>query len=281
MPRSIWKGSIGFGLVNVPVAMYAAVSENDLHFSLVHTKDSSPIGYEKVCKKEGKEVPSDEIAKGYELDNGKLVLLDDEDFEAARTDGYHAITVLDFVPSEQIDPIYFERTYFLGPQDDGAAAHVYQLLSDAMEESGLSAVCSYIFHNREHLGLLRVRDRMLVLERLYFEDEIRDPREIRPKRTRISAAERKMARQLIDQMAGDFNPGKYSDSYRDSLLDVIHRKAKGKTVERAEPEAGQDQAPDLLDALKASLTERGGSSRRRSPKQRRGGSQRRSRSRAR
>jgi DNA end-binding protein Ku len=281
MPRAIWKGSIGFGLVNVPVAMYPAVSENDLHFSLVHTKDSSPIGYEKVCKKEGKEVPADEIAKAYELQNGKLVLLDDEDFEAARTDGYHAITVLDFVPTEQIDPIYFERTYFLGPQDDGAAAHVYQLLSDAMKESELSAVCSYIFHNREHLGLLRVRERMLVLERLYFHDEIRDPKEIRPKRTRIAASEKQMARQLIDRMTGDFDPGKYSDSYRDSLLDVIRRKSKGKTVERPEPPDQQQEAPDLLDALRDSLKQRGSGSHRSAPKRRRNGSPPRGRSRTR
>ena len=252
MPRAIWKGSIGFGLVNVPVSMYAAVSEQDIHFSLVHTKDRSPIGYEKVCKKEGKQVPADEIAKAYELDGGKLVLLDDADFEAARAEGYHAITVLDFVPREQIDPIYFERTYFLGPQDDGAAAHVYQLLAGAMDESGLSAICSYIFHNREQLCCLRVRDGALLLERMYFHDEVRDPGEVTPKRKRIASSEREMARQLIDKLAGDFDPGKYSDSYRQALLQVIKRKAKGKKVEPAKPPE-QEPTPDLLDALRASL----------------------------
>jgi DNA end-binding protein Ku len=253
MARAIWKGSISFGLVNVPVAMYAAVSEQDLHFHLIHTKDDSPIGYEKVCKKEGKEVPSDEIAKAYELDNGKLVLLDDEDFEAARTDGYHAITVLDFVDRAEIDPIHFERTFYLGPQDDGAASHVYQLLAGAMEGSGLAAICSYIFHNREHLGCLRVRDGVLLLEKMHFANEIREPDDARPgRRQKLKQDELRTARQLIDRMTGRFDPEKYEDSYRKSLLKVIRRKAKGEKITVAEPEQ-RSEAPDLLEALHASL----------------------------
>src|SRR5690349_3041430 len=132
MPRAIWKGSISFGLVNAPVAMYAAISEQDLHFHLVHTKDMSGIGYQKVCKKEDAPVPDDEIARAFDLD-GKLVIMEDEDFEAARVEGYHAITVQDFVPMEQIDPVYFERTFYLGPADEGAG-HVYALLAKAMDE---------------------------------------------------------------------------------------------------------------------------------------------------
>ena len=139
MPRSIWKGSISFGLVNAPVAMYAAISEQDLHFHLVHTSDMSPIGYQKVCKKEDKPVPEDEIARSFDL-NGKTVLLDDEDFQAARAEGYHTITVLDFVPYEQIDPVYFERTFYLAPAED-TAGHVYALLARAMDEAGLAALC--------------------------------------------------------------------------------------------------------------------------------------------
>ena len=208
MPRSIWKGSISFGLVNVPVAMYAAIAEQDLHFHMIHTTDDSPIGYQKVCKQEDKPVPDSQIGRAYELDDGSLVVLEDSDFEAARAEGYHAITVLDFVEYETIDPIYFERSFYLGPQDDGAAAHVYTLLAKAMEDSGLAAVCSYIFHNREQLGCLRVRDGVLLLEKMYFANEIRDPDTARPgKRQRVTPEELEAARRLIDKMTGKFTPG--------------------------------------------------------------------------
>jgi DNA end-binding protein Ku len=254
MPRAIWKGSIGFGLVNVPVSMYAAVSEQDLHFHMIHTKDHARIGYEKVCKDEGKAVPSKEIARAYELDDGSLVVMDDEDFEAARAEGYHAITVQDFVPYDAIDPIYFERTYFLGPQDeDGPAAHTYELLARAMEDAGLAAVCTYIFHQRENLGCLRVRDGVLHLEKMYFGDEVRDPDDVRP-RTKDKPAKREleMARQLIDRMAAKrFEPERYKDTYREALLTIIKRKAKGEKI-TARP---KEEAPvtDLLAALEASL----------------------------
>jgi DNA end-binding protein Ku len=265
-PRAIWKGSISFGLVNVPVAMYAAIHERDLHFHMVHKKDLSAIGYQKTCKKEKKAVPDSQIARAYERDDGKKVVLEDSDFEAARADGYHSITVLDFVPRDEIDAIYFERTFFLGPQDDGAAAHTYALLARAMESSGLSAVCSYIFHNREHLGCLRVHSGVLHLEKMYFADEIRKPDRARPKRQRIAKQELDMARQLIDKMAGSFDPEKYRDTYRDALLKVIAKKAKGKKIAVAEP-AKSTTAPDLMAALEASL--KAGKKRRRSKAARR------------
>ena len=252
MPRAIWKGSISFGLVNAPVAMYAAIHEEDLHFHMIHTKDESPIGYEKQCKKEGKAVPDSEIARAYELDNGSMVIMDDADFEAAKVEGYHAITVLDFVSYDDIDPIYFERTFYLGPADDGAAAHVYALLAKAMEDSGLAAICNYIFHNREQLGCLRVHDGVLVLEKMYFANEIRDPGAAKPKGQRIKAEELKAARELIDKMAGTFKPEKYKDSYRASLLKIIKKKGKGEKITVPEPQK-QDDAPDLMAALQASL----------------------------
>lgn len=250
MPRSIWKGSISFGLVNAPVAMYAAISEQDLHFHLVHTSDMSPIGYQKVCKKEDKPVPEDEIARSFDL-NGKTVLLDDEDFQAARAEGYHTITVLDFVPYEQIDPVYFERTFYLAPAED-AAGHVYALLARAMAEAGLSAICSYIFHQREQLGCLRSRDGVLVLEKLYFADEVRPHTEHRPKGERVARQELEMARDLIDRMAGDFDIGRYKDTYRDELMSVIRKKARGQKITAPKPEA-REEAPDLMAALQKSL----------------------------
>jgi DNA end-binding protein Ku len=252
VPRAIWKGSISFGLVNAPVAMYAAIDEQDLRFHMIHTKDDSPIGYDKVCKKEGKHVPDSQIARAYELEDGSMVVLEESDFEAAKADGYHAITVLDFVGYDDIDPIYFERTFYLGPADEGAAAHVYALLSKAMEESGLAAICSYIFHSREQLGCLRVQDGVLFLEKMYFANEIRDSASAKPKRQRINAGELKAARQLIDSMAGTFRPEQYEDSYRAALLRVIRKKAKGEKITVPEPEQPA-QAPDLMAALEESL----------------------------
>jgi len=260
MARAIWKGTISFGLVNAPVAMYSAIDEQDLRFHMVHRKDMGPIGYQKVCKKEDKPVDADEIAKAYELDDGKLVLLEDEDFEAAETDAYHEIRILDFVPHEQIDPIYFERTYYLAPADR-SAEHVYALLAEAMSASGLSGISSFIFREREQLGCLRTRDGVLMLEKMFFANEIRDAKEHRPSNQKLSRGELEMARELIDRMAGDFEPEKYKDTYREKLLKVIKQKARGKAVkppERREPE----RAPDLLEALRASLAEgRGGGAR--------------------
>jgi DNA end-binding protein Ku len=251
--RAIWKGTISFGLVNAPVSMYSAIDEQDLHFQLVHRKDMSPIGYQKVCKKEDKPVDADEIAKAYELDDGRLVLLEDEDFEAAETDAYHEIRILDFVPHEQIDPIYFERTYYLAPADP-AAEHVYALLAEAMSASGLSGISSFIFRDREQLGCLRVMDGVLALEKMFFADEIRDAADHRPKKQRLSDSELEMARELIDRMAGDFDPKKYHDTYREKLLDVIKLKARGKAVKPPERRE-EERAPDLIEALRASLAE--------------------------
>ena len=151
--------------------MYPAIDEQDLSFHLVHEKDSSPIGYQKICKAEGKPVPDDEIVKAYELSDGKYVEMADEDFEAAEESGYHTLTLLDFVPYEQIDPIFFERTYYLGP--DEGAERAYVLLVKALEESGLAAVARYVFRNRQQLGCVRVRDGVLTLEKMYLADEIR------------------------------------------------------------------------------------------------------------
>src|SRR3954452_10227828 len=250
MPRAIWKGSISFGLVNAPVAMYAAISERTLHFHLVHKTDMAPIGYEKTCKRHKKPVPDKEIARAFEL-KGKTVPLEDRDFEAARAEGYHAITVLDFVPLDQIDPIYFERTFFLGPADEGAE-HVYALLAKALEKSELAAVCSYIFHQREHLGCLRSRDGVLLLEKLYFADEVRSHKEHKPSGQRIDRRELQMAQDLIDRTAGDFDISQYKDRYRQQLMGVIRKKARGQQIEV--PEAPKpDTAPDLIEALRASL----------------------------
>jgi DNA end-binding protein Ku len=285
MPRSIWSGTISFGLVSIPVRMVGAISEHALHFNLLHRKDASPIGYEKVCKQEGKPVPDDEIVKAYEVGKGEFVELEDEDFEAARIEGYHTFDISDFVEVDEIDPIYFERSYYLVPQDGGEK--VYTLFVRAMQDAGLAAVGTFVMREREHLGCLRIRDGVVVLERMYFADEIRPSDDLKPGRARVSKAELEMAATLIDRYTGSFDPSKYSDTYTEKLLDVIKRKQKGETVKVEQPEESEGEAPDLMDALRASIEARGRTSRtsrrsgqrgsgRRRPA--RGGSRRRARS---
>ena len=197
MPRAIWSGAITFGLVNAPVKMYSAIDEHDLELHLVHEKDGSRIGYEKVCKKEGKPVSADEIVKAYEVSDGDLVFLTAEDFEAAGEEGYRTIEVPDFVPHDEIDPIVFQRTYFLGPAE--GAEKVYALLVRAMDESALSAIARYVFHDRQQLGCLRIREGVITLENMYFADEIRPVDGIAPKGQASTKKELEMAESLIDR----------------------------------------------------------------------------------
>ncbi len=258
MARAIWSGSITFGLVNAPVRMYSAVHEEDLHFHLIHEPDGGRIGYSKVCKAEDdKPVPDDEIIRAYEYASDELVPVTEDDFAAAEGETLRQIEVVDFVPYDQIDPIHFERTYYLGPVD--GAERVYALLARAMDESGLAAIGRFVFHRKEHLGAMRVRDRVITLERLYFADEIRPHDEIAPdgRKGRVDKDELKMARQLIGALSGDFDPAKYADRYRERLLDVIKAKRKGETIQAA-PAPDDEEPPDLLEALRASLAAREG-----------------------
>ena len=255
MPRAIWTGSISFGLVNVPVRMYSAIDERDVRFHLLHEKDDSRIGYEKVCKKEGKPVPDDEIVKGYEVSEGKYVYVTEEDLEAAAGESYRSIDIQDFVDVDDVDPIYFERTSYLGPAE--GAEKPYALLVRAMEESGLVGIVTYVMRDKQQLGCLRVREGMIVLEKMFFADEIRPTKDIVPRKATVPKQELAMALDLIDRFRGRFEPEKYEDTYREALLDVIHRKQKGKDVHaEAEPERGEEPA-DLLEALRASVEAHG------------------------
>lgn len=251
MPRAIWSGSITFGLVNAPVKMYSAIDEHDLELHLVHEKDGSPIGYRKVCKKEDEEVPADEIVKAYELENGDVVYLDDEDFRAAEEESYRTIEILDFVPHDEIDPIVFQRTYYLGPAE--GAEKVYALLVKAMEEADLSAVARFVFHDRQQLAALRIRDGIIALENMYFADEIRPTDGIVPgRRPRVDKQELEMAQTLIERFTSSFDHSKYEDEYRAKLLTVVERKRKGEEVHA--PREEEPSAPgDLLEALRASV----------------------------
>jgi DNA end-binding protein Ku len=252
-PRAIWTGSITFGLVNAPVRMYTAVSERDLRFNLLHEPDQGRIGYVKMCKTEGREVPPDEIVKGYEVSKGEYVLLTDEDFQAAAQEGGHAITIHDFVPADQIDPIYFERTYYLGPEE-GPGEAIYTLLVEAMGRSGLAAIATYVRSDRENLACLRVRDGVITLERMFFDDEVRATDGIAPGSAKVDKRQLEMAANLIEAYTSEFDPSKYHDTYRERLLEVVERKRQGKKPKpAAAPKA--PTPPDLMAALSASLDE--------------------------
>jgi DNA end-binding protein Ku len=250
MPRAIWTGTISFGLVNVPVRMYSAIEEKDLKFHLIHEPDGGRIGYQKICKAEDAPVPDDEIVKAFELKKGELVVVPDEDFEAVKTEGVKAIEISDFVPYEEIDPIYFDRTFYLGPQN--GAETVYALFREAMERTGLAGIGKYVMRERQHLGCLRVREGVITLEKMLFHDEIRPMDGIAPRRGKVAKAELEMATTLIEQFTGKFDAKKYEDTYREALLKIVKAKQKGETITAAPTE--EDEAPaDLLDALKASV----------------------------
>jgi DNA end-binding protein Ku len=266
-PRAIWTGAISFGLVNVPVRMYSGIDEHKLHFHYLHEKDDSRIGYEKVCKKEEKPVPDSEIVKAFEYRKGEYVYMNDEDFEAAgaEAEGFKTIDIRDFVPYEEIDPIYFERTYYLGPAE--GAEKVYRLLLQAMEETELAAIAKYVMRDKQNLGCLRVREGVITLEKMYFADEIRPVDEIKPKSAKVAKQELEMARQLIESLSGSFNPGQYEDTYRDALCEIIKRKRKGEEIHVDTGAEEEERVPDLMEALRASLQATGG----RSNGKRRGG----------
>jgi DNA end-binding protein Ku len=267
VPRAIWSGVIAFGLVSVPVRMESAVKEHTLHFHFVHEPDGGRIGYQKVCKAEEKPVPDDEVVKAFEVKKGKWVYLEDEDFQAAALDrAQKTIDIKAFVAQGEIDPVFFERTYFLAPQEGGEK--VYALLARAMEESELVAVATFVMRDREHLACLRVRDRVITLERMHFADEIRPAKGLAPKGVRFAKEELRMAAQLVEQFSGTFRPESFKDSYRNALRKIIRAKERGETIsvsEAEEPEAPVDLMAALRQSVEAAKKERGsrGRSRRR------------------
>ena len=251
--RSIWKGAISFGLVTIPVKLYSATEAKDVSFHQVRRSDGSRIKYKRVSAVDGEEVPYGEIAKGYELSSGETVVLTDDDFKDLPLATSRAIDVLQFVPLEQVDPIYFEKSYYLEP--DKAGVKPYALLRDALEESGKVAVVKVALRNRESLATLRVRDGVFVLETMLWPDEVRTPDfgfldesvEVRPQ-------ELAMAGSLIDTLSGDFDPTQYKDTYREALQQVIEAKVAGQEVvqpEEAQPTSGT--VVDLMAALRASV----------------------------
>lgn len=250
--RSIWKGAISFGLVTIPVKLYAATEQRDVTFHQVHREDGGRIRYRRVCTKDGQEIPYSDIAKGYELPNGEMVVLTDEDFAALPLSTSRRIDVLQFVPLEQVDPIYFAKSYYLEP--DQAGTKPYMLLRDALERSGMVAIVKVALRQRESLATLRVRGGVFVLETMLWPDEVREPDfPFLDEDVDVRAQELTMASSLIESMSGDFDPTEYKDAYREALQQAIEAKIEGREViEPVEPEAAE-AVPDLLSALRASV----------------------------
>src|SRR3954454_8657487 len=251
--RSIWKGAISFGLVTIPVKLYSATEEKNVSFHQVHREDGGRIRYKRVCSVDGEEVSYGDIAKGYELSSGETVILTDEDFADLPLSSSRTIDVLQFVPLEDVDPIYFAKSYYLEPERTGTKPYV--LLRDALEQSDKVAVVKVALRQREQLATLRVRDGVFVLETMLWPDEIRTPDfgfldedvEVRPQ-------ELTMAGSLIDSLTADFDPDQYTDEYREALEAVIQAKIEGEEIVTPAAEQPQGGAVlDLMAALRASV----------------------------
>ena len=261
MARAIWSGAINFGLVSVPVKLYTAVKPKGIAFHQVDEKTGARIRYKRVSEKTGREVPYEQIAKGYEVEDDEYVVIEPKELEEIAPEATHTIDIEDFVELEQIDPIYYEHTYFLAPDTGGDKA--YTLLHKAMADSEKVAIGRVVIRTKEYLAAIRPYERALALETMYFPDEVVDVKEVRglPKQQRISDRERKMAKQLIDSLSADFDPDKYHDEYRKRVEGLIKKKAKGETITIHEEAKETPKVVDLIEALKASVEQSGGSKR--------------------
>jgi DNA end-binding protein Ku len=259
MARAIWKGSISFGLVNIPIALYPATRREELKFRLLRKSDLSPVNYKRVAEKDGKEVPWDQIVKGYEYEKGKYVVLKDEDFERVDLEATQTVDIQDFVDQQEIDPIFFYKPYYLEPQKGGDKAYI--LLRDALKDSGKVGIAKVVIKTREYLAGVKPEDGVLVLELMHFADELADSGKLHiPKKIEVGKREMNMAKSLIDSMSSKWNPEKYKDDYREALMEVIEEKveAGGKEIEEKPKKASKPtKVIDLVSVLQKSLEQTG------------------------
>lgn len=255
MARAIWSGTISFGLLNVPVRLYSAVARRNIALREIRDSDSARIKHRRVAEGTDEEVPYENIVKAYELSPGQYVPLGKDEMAALAPEKTRAIDVQDFVDIEEIDPMYFDSPYYLGPAD--GAEKAYSLLAAAMESSGKAAISRFVFRNKEHLAALRASDGVLTLTTMRFHDEVVPPGELDvlpDKKPKVAKREREMAEQLIASLSTEFEPGQYRDEYREQLMALIEQKAEGKEIvapEAEEPKA--TKAPDLMAALEESI----------------------------
>jgi DNA end-binding protein Ku len=249
--RAIWKGAVSFGLVSVPVKLYSATESHDVSFRQVHAKDGGRIKYQRVCSIDGEEVAYADIAKGYETEHGEMVILTDDDLAELPLTSSREIAVEKFVPSDQIDPMLFEKSYYLEPEKTGAKP--YALLRQALMEADRMAVVTVALRQRTTVAVLRVRDDVIVLQTMMWPDEIRQP-DFNVEPGEVKDAEVKMANMLVETLAGDFDPGEYSDGYAEAVESLVHAKIEGGEVKKTETAAKTSgEVVDLLAALQRSV----------------------------
>jgi DNA end-binding protein Ku len=255
MPRAIWSGAISFGLVNIPVKLYSAVSKKTVRFHQIDAESGARVRQKRVGP-DGEEIPYEQIVKGYEIGPDRYVTISTEELDALAPEKTRTIDIEDFVDLEEIDPIYYDHPYYLAP--DTGAAKAYQLLVDAMDDAGKVAIARVVIRSKEQLVAIRPRDGVLAMETMLFADEVVPTDTLEelgadgdPAKT--TERELTMARQLIDSLSSDFEPEKYHDEYRERVLDMIERKAQGETIVIEEPAKEPEQVPDLMAALEASI----------------------------
>ena len=254
MARAIWSGAISFGLVNIPVKLFSAVSKKTVRFHQIDAESGVRVKQKRVGP-DGEEIPYEQIVKGYEIGPERYVTISPEELEALEPQKTRTIDIEDFVDQEEIDPIYYDHPYYLAP--DTGSAKAYQLLVDAMENAGKVAIARVVIRSKENLVAIRPRDGVLAMETMLFADEVvpTDSLDEMTTDTTVKTSDREltMARQLIDSLSSDFEPEKYHDEYRERVLDLIERKAQGETIVIEEPTAEPEQVPDLMAALEASI----------------------------
>jgi DNA end-binding protein Ku len=250
MARAIWSGAISFGLVSVPVRMFTATESKELRFHFLTKGDLQPIGYDKVRKDTGEHVDPDDIVRGFEIEKGRYVELTEEDIDRLDIELTHSIDICDFVAIDQIDPIYFRKAYYLQP--DQGAEKPYRLLLAALEETGKVAIAKVVIRNKQHLACLRPWEGTILLETMYFADEIRQPESMDGKGD-LRKPEIEMARTLVENLSADFDPEKYDDTYRKELLALLKEKAQTGKISAPREEEEEGEVIDLMAALRESV----------------------------
>ncbi len=252
--RAIWTGALSFGLVNIPVRLYSATEDHGLDLDMLHKKDLSPIRYARICRVDGKEIPYDQIVKGYEYEKGDYVVLTDEDFQKANVKKTKTIDIIDFAKENDIDTIYFEKPYYLEPEK--GAFKAYALLREAIKRSKKVGVAKFVLRNREHLAVIKPKGNVLVLNQLRFDEEIREPElKVPGKDEKASSREIDMALALINQLSEHFKPADYKDTYVQDVKQIINQKIKGKKpkAKNKEKDVAPTEVHDIMAMLKQSL----------------------------
>ena len=250
--HTVWKGSISFGLVNIPVKMFTATEDKDIRFKYIHKECHSPVKYKKVCPVCNKEVQPEDIVRGFEYEPGKYVIMSGEDFDSLQIKSEKTVEIVDFVKLEEVDPVYFDKTYFLAPQETGGKA--YTLLREALGQKEKIAVAKITIRDRESLAVIRVYKNLLVLETIFYPDEVKDSAQVPgiPENAKTTQAELDMATQLIENLTTAFDPAKYVDTYREKLIELINAKVEGKQVV-ARKEVEKENVVSLMEALQKSI----------------------------